>query len=127
MKILPISFGILMLLAGLSLLISPEIIIDYIENNQENTSLYIFAIVVRLIIGISFIVGAKESKYPGVIKFFGYLFIIAAIIFTFMGQDNFQHIISSLVSTLKPYAPVSGLLGMAFGGFIVYAFTKKKN
>jgi hypothetical protein len=126
MKLIIKLFGILMLLSGISLLIKPEIILDWIENNMENTSLYISAIFVRLVFGILFIVAARESKYPGLIKFFGYLFIIAAIIFTFMGQESFQDFITSLIPDVKPFAPLSGLLSIAFGGFLIYAFLRNK-
>lgn len=126
MKLIIKLFGILMLLSGISLLITPEIIYGWLEDNMENTSLYILAIVVRLIFGILFIVAARESKYPGVIRFFGYLFIIAAIIFIFLGQESFQDFISSLIPDVKPYARVGGLFGIAFGGFLIYAFSRKK-
>ena len=127
MKLIIKLLGILFLLIGISLLIKPEIIIGWIKDNVENTSLYISAIVVRLVLGILFIIAAKESKYPGVIKFFGYITIIAAIIFIFMGHERFQDSISSLIPVFKPYAPVIGLVGMAFGGFLVYAFPKSKD
>ncbi len=126
MKLIIKLFGILMVLAGISLLISPEIIIGWIENNMESISLYISAIVVRLVFGILFLVAAKESKYPGAIKILGYLFIIAAIIFIFIGQENFLDFISLFIPDVKPYAPVSGLLAIAFGGFIIYAFLRNK-
>jgi len=126
MKLIIKSFGMLFLLLGISLLIEPDIIIGWIENNMENTSLYISAIVARLVFGILFIVAARESKYPIVIKFFGYLFIIAAIIFMFIGQEMFQDFISSLIPDVKPFAPLSGLLSIAFGSFLIYAFSKNK-
>jgi hypothetical protein len=126
MKLIIKLFGLLMLLSGLSLLIKPEFIFDYIGNNMENTSLYISAIVVRLIFGILFIVTAKESTYPGVIKFFGYLFILAAILLVFMGQESFQDFITSIIPDVKPFTPVIGLLSIAFGGFLIYAFSRNK-
>jgi len=115
-----------MLLSGISLLIKPEIILNWIEDNMESSSLYITAIVVRLVIGILFIITAKESKYPGVIKFLGYLFIIAGVILIFIGHEIFQDFINSLIPDFKPFAPVSGLLSMAFGGFLIYAFSRNK-
>lgn len=126
MKLVIKLFTILLLLAGISLLITPEFIIDWIEANTENTSLYISAIVVRFIFGVLFIVAAKESAYPMVIKIFGYMFIIAAIVFLLMGQESFQHLMTSLIPRFKPFAPVSGILSIAFGGFLIYAFSKKK-
>ncbi len=126
MKFIIKLFGILLLLSGISLLIKPEIIFGWIENNKENTLLYISAIVVRLVFGVLFIVAARASKYPGVIKFLGYLFIIAAIIFIFIGQESFQNFITSLIPDVKPFAPVSGLLSIALGGFLIYAFSRNK-
>ena len=115
-----------MLLAGISLLFNPEIIIGWIEENMENKSLYISAIVVRLVFGILFIAAARESKYPNLIKFFGYLFIIAAIIFIFIGQESFQDFITSFIPHVKPFAPISGMLSIVFGGFLIYAFSRNK-
>ena len=126
MKLIIKLLGILILLIGISLLIKPEIIFGWMEDNMENTSLYISAIVVRLVLGILLIIAAKESKYPGVIKFFGYLAIITAIIFIFMGYESFQDSISSLIPDFKPYAPVSGLVGMVIGSFLIYAFSGNK-
>jgi uncharacterized membrane protein SirB2 len=126
MKIIIKLFGILLLISGITLLIKPEIILVWIEDNMENTSLYISAIVVRLVFGILFLVAAKESKYAGIIKFFGYLFIVAAIIFIFMGQERFQHFITSLIPDVTPLAPIAGLLSMVFGVFLMYAFSRKK-
>ena len=119
-------FGMLMLLAGVSLLIDSELIVGWIEDNMENTLIYISAIVARLVLGIIFLVAAKESKYPVSIRIFGYLFILAAIIFVFIGQENFQHFITSLIPGVKPFAPVSGLLSIVFGSFLIYAFSVNK-
>lgn len=126
MKLIIKLFGIFLLVAGISLLIYPELIIGWIEGNMENTSLYITAIIVRLVIGLLFVVTARASKYPTVIKFLGYLFILASIVLIYIGHVGFQHFITSVIPEVEPYAPLSGLLGMVFGGFIIYAFTKNK-
>jgi len=126
MKLIVKLFGVLILLLGILLLINPEIIIGWIEDNMGNSSLYITAIAVRLVFGILFMVAARESKYPRVIKFFGYLFIIAAITFIFIGQESFQSFITSLIPDVKPFAPITGLLSIAFGGFLIYAFSRNK-
>ena len=126
MKLIIKILGILILLIGISLLIKPEFVFGWIEDNMLNNSLYIFAIVMRLIFGIILIIAAKGSKYPGIIKFFGYLAVIAAIVFIFMGQTNFMDFVSSGIPAIKPYAAVVGLVAMAIGGFLVYAFLGNK-
>jgi len=126
MKLIIKLLGILILLIGISLIIKPEIIFDWMEDNMENTSLYISAIGVRLVLGILLIIAAKESKYPGVIRFFGYLAIIAAIIFIFIGHESFQDSISSLIPDFKTYASVIGLVGVVLGSFLIYSFSGSK-
>jgi len=123
MKLIIKLFGILIILSGLVLLISPEIVFDWVEENIKNTSFYIFAIVVRLVIGVLSLVTATESKYPVIIKIFGFLAIIAAIIFICIGKESFQDFFSSLIINFKPYAPLSGLIAMVLGGFLFYAFS----
>ena len=126
MKLIVKIFGLLILFAGISLLIKPEIIIGWLEGNTTNTSLYIIAIVARFLLGILFIAAARESKYPVVMKVFGYLFLIAAIIFVFIGHENFQGFMSSVIPVAKPFAPLSGILSIAFGVFLMYAFSRNK-
>lgn len=126
MKLIIKVFGILFILMGISFFINPEGVYNWVEENTGNIMFYISVIVARLVLGILLILAAKESKYPGVIKFFGYLVIIAALIVIIMGHKGFQDLISSLILVFKPYAPVSGLIGIAVGGFFIYAFSMKK-
>ncbi|ALM09060.1 hypothetical protein SB49_15625 [Sediminicola sp. YIK13] len=126
MKLIIKLFGIFLLVAGISLLFYPELLIGWIKDNMENTSLYITAIGIRLVIGLLFIVAARQSKYPAAIKLIGYLFIVAAIVLMFIGPGGFQHFISTIIPEVKPYAPLAGILSMVFGGYIIYAFTTNK-
>ena len=71
MKLIIQIFGVLMVFVGLFMFINPEIIYDWIEDNLANYSFYWFAIIFRLAMGGVFIIAAKESKYPGVMKVFG--------------------------------------------------------
>lgn len=126
MKLIIQLIGILLILVGIFFLSDPEALFDWIENSKQDTWLYISAIVTRLVLGILFIMAAKESKFPAAIKFIGYLLIVFVIIFILIGHNGFQDFVSYLIPTFKPYAPVSSLFAMAFGGFLVYAFTKRK-
>ena len=126
MKLIINLFGILFLILGASLLIKPEIIFGWMEDNMENKSLYISGIIFRLVFGILLIMVSKKSKFPGAIKFIGYMAIIAAVSFIFMGYEKFHHIIVSIIPEFRPYAAISGLIGMALGVFLIYAFTTNK-
>lgn len=115
-----------MLLTGISLLVKSHIIFDLIEINMGSTTLYLSAIVVRLVLGMLLFFAARDSKYPTVIKFFGYLFVIAAFLLVFMGEENFQNFIASMIADAMPFAPIAGLLTMLFGGFLIYAFSSNR-
>ena len=117
--------GVLILLLGISLLMKPEIIFGLIETNIESTSLYIIAIVVRIVFGIIFIIASEESKHPRMMKFMGYLFILAALVFIIMGKADFQNFIGELLQTIKHLARVGGLLGAVFGAFLLHTYSKK--
>lgn len=127
MKLIIKLFVILIILIGISLIIKPDFIFDWLESNVENTSLYIAAISVRLAFGILFIVAAKESKYPKVIQFFGFLATIAAIIFLFMGHERFKDFASSMLPEIKSYALMIGFIATAIGVFFAYAFSGTRN
>ena len=126
MKLIVKLLGILILILGISLLIKPEIILGWMENNMENSSLYMYAIGFRLVFGIVLILAAKESKHPGVVKFFGYLAVVAAIVFIFMGENNFQSFLTSHIPDIKPYAVPVGLVAIVLGSFLYYTFLDTK-
>ena len=122
MKLTMRLLGILLILVGLSFLIAPEIILNWLESNGNDPLIYIFAIVARLAIGAFFIIAAPESRYPGVIKVLGYLLVLIAIVFVFIGQQSFQDMVSSIVPAIKSYAAIGGLVVIAFSGFLIHAF-----
>ena len=117
--------GALILVLGISLLIKPEFIFGLIETNVESTSLYIIAIVVRIVFGVLFIIASDESKHPRLMKFMGYLFILAALVFVLMGKASFQDFIGVLLQKLKHLARIGGLLGSVFGAFLLHTYSKK--
>ena len=115
------------MLAGLGILIDPEIIYQVIEDSRENESLYIIAISVRIVFGISLFISAKETKYPLIFKVIGVIAIVAAITFILIGPENFQDLVTSIMTSIRPYGRIGSLFTIAFGGFLIYAFKKKKN
>jgi len=126
MKLIFKLLGIFMFLFGILILINPDLFFGWIEDNLESKMLYIFAIVTRLVFGILLIIAAEDSKFPNGIKVFGLIVIIAAIIFIFIGQAGFQNFVAAMLPFTKSTTSVSGLFGIALGGFFIYAFSKKE-
>jgi len=117
--------GALILVLGISLLIKPEFIFGLIETNVESTSLYIIAIVVRIVFGVLFIIASDESKHPRLMKFMGYLFILAALVFVLMGKASFQDFIGEFLQKMKHLTRIGGILGAVFGTFLLHTYSKK--
>lgn len=122
MTALIIIFGALTLLAGIVILINPEIIFGFLRNNLDNPVLHISAVVVRVVIGVLLILQSTESKFPLAIEILGWFSIIAAIILAAMGRHRFNRLMSWALSFLKPFGRIGGILAVAFGAFLIYAF-----
>ena len=122
MTLLIIIFGVLTLLAGIVIVISPEVIFGFLRNNLDKLVLHILAVVVRLFLGALLIYQSNISKFPFVIEVIGWLSIVAAIFLAVMGRRNFNRLISWALSLSKPFGRVGGVLAVAFGAFLIYAF-----
>ncbi len=122
MTVLIIIFGALNLLAGIVIVINPEVIFGFLRNNVDKLALHILAIVVRLVLGVLLIYQSNVSKFPFVIEIIGWLSIVAAIFLAVIGRRNFNRLMSWALSLVKPFGRVGGVLAAAFGAFLIYAF-----
>ena len=122
MTILIIIFGALTLLAGILIVINPETIFGFLRNNLDKVELHILAVVVRIVLGVLLIYQSSISKFPLVIEIIGWLSIVAAIFLAVMGRRNFKRLMSWALSLAKPIGRVGGVIAMAFGAFLIYAF-----
>ncbi len=122
MTVLIIIFGALTLLAGLVIVINPEVIFGFLRNNLDKLELHILAIVVRLVLGVLLIYQSNLSKFPCVINIIGWLSIVAAIFLAVIGRRNFNRLMSWALSFVTPFGRVGGVLAAAFGAFLIYAF-----
>jgi len=122
MTVLIIIFGALNLLAGIVIVINPEVIFGFLRNNLDKLELHILAIIVRLVLGVLLIYQSNVSKFPFVIEIIGWLTIVAAIFLAVIGRRNFNRLMSWALSFVKPFGRVGGVLAAAFGAFLIYAF-----
>ena len=122
MTLLIIMFGALTLLAGIVIVINPEVIFGFLRNNLDKLILYILAVVIRLVLGALLIYQSNMSKFPFVIDVIGWLSIAAAIFLAVMGRRNFIRLMSWALSLSKPFGRFGGVLAVTFGAFLIYAF-----
>ncbi|NBC03823.1 MAG: hypothetical protein GVY20_08990 [Bacteroidetes bacterium] len=122
MDLLIILFGVLIILAGIGILIKPDSIFDYLKRESDNYKLHIFAITLRLFLGILLIYYASISHYPIAIETLGWFAIIAAVALILIGHDNFRKLIDWAVNFIKPFRYLGAILALLLGGFLIYAF-----
>ena len=122
MIVLIIIFGALTLLAGIVLIINPEVIFGFLRKNLDKLVLHILAVLIRIVLGALLIYQSNISKFPFVIEVIGWLSIVTAIFLAVMGHRNFNRLMSWALSLVKPIGRVGGVLAVAFGAFLIYAF-----
>ncbi len=122
MNILIIVFGLLIFLAGILLIINPEVIFKVLRENSDKLWLHIGAIVMRLLLGVLLIYQASISKFPVAVEVIGWVAIFAAIFLAVIGRKNFKRLISWAFSLVKPLGRIGGILALCFGSFLIYAF-----
>lgn len=122
MEILIILFGAIIALAGIGMLIKPDVIFDFLKRESDNYKLHIFAIAIRLIVGFLLIYFAELSQYPIAMEALGWFTMIAGVALILIGHENFKKLIDWAVTFLKPYRFVGGMLAIFLGGFLIYAF-----
>ncbi|MCP4371079.1 MAG: hypothetical protein GY797_23635 [Deltaproteobacteria bacterium] len=122
MTVLIIIFGALTLVAGIVIVINPEVIFGFLQKNLDKPAVHILAVAVRLVIGVLLIFQSNISIFPYVIELIGWLSIVAAITLAVMGRRNFKRLMSWALSLSKPFGRVGGILAVAFGAFLIFAF-----
>jgi hypothetical protein len=122
MTLFIIIFGTLTCLAGIVILVNPEIVFGFLRKNSDKIGLQILAVAIRLVLGAFLIYQSGASKYPFVIEIIGWLSIVAAVFLAVIGRNNFKRLISWALSLAKPFGRVGGVVAVCFGAFLIYAF-----
>jgi hypothetical protein len=121
MNYLIILFSAATIVAGIIIVINPEMVFGLLRRRLESVGLHIIAVVVRVILGVALIMCAAGSKYPTAILIIGWISIIAATVLAVMGRANFMRIMSWALSLSNSLGRIGGFLAIIFGGFLIHA------
>ena len=122
MTLFIIIFGTLTCLAGIVILVNPEIVFGFLRKNSDKIELHILAVAIRLVLGVFLIYQSGVSKYPFVIEIIGWLSIVAAVFFAVIGRNNFSKLMVWALSQVKTLGRVGGVIASVFGAFLIHAF-----
>lgn len=114
---LVIALGI----AGLLLIVTPSLIVDFLVDNARNTRLRLFAIGGRVLVGIALLLLASGSRFPYTIGFIGALAIVAAIVIAVVPKDDADEFVTRVSQLPSLFLRFSGILSWVLAGFLVYA------
>ena len=117
-----LAIGLLIVLAGVTLIIKPGWVFDHLRRNLEHPGFHALAVTARLLLGVLLIFQADLSRHPLAIEILGWISLLAALSLALMGRRNFIRLVSWTLDTLAPYSRIGGALAAAFGAFLVYAY-----
>ncbi len=122
MTVLIIIFGTLTFLAGIVILMNPDLIFGFLLRQLGKVELHVLNVVVRVFLGVLLISQSSISKFSFVIETIGWFCIAIAVILTLLGREHFNRLISWALSLVETYNRVGGVLIITFGVFLVFAF-----
>ena len=111
------------ILSGISLIVRPDFLLDWIQGALNSSGLYIAAILGRFLIGLVLVLAAKHSMFLKLIMALGVITMLAAVVFLLMGRITFYHTLFGIIDTLKRLAPLVAGVTIMVGGFLFYAFS----
>ena len=114
-------FGVLILLGSITLIVNPEYILGIFANYGETPGLHIFAIIVRIILGISLVIAAADSKYPIALQILGWLTLIVVLVLSAIGRERFKSLIKWSLGINPNIQRVMGFFGILFGSLLFHA------
>jgi len=122
MTLFILLFGLLTLLTGIIISVTPETVFGFLKTHYEKLSLQLFAVVIRMALGVFLIIQANTSKFPVTIEILGWISIMAGVFFAGIGRKNYKKIMLWALTVIKPVAQIGGIVAAAFGAFLIYAF-----
>ena len=102
-------------------LVAPQGFIGVVRQVMAKPSGWIFAVVIRILLGAALLTAAQGSRFPLVFTILGWIAIAAAIGILLMGHSRLQ----SIVAWVERWGPTAMRIALAFGaafaGFLLFA------
>ena len=114
-------FAVIMLITGVFILITPMSFFGVISAYSNSLKLHIFAVVLRLFLGVVLVTSAQNSKFPLSIELLGWLFIMASIILSLIGREKFKKLAGWAINLIPLYGRAIGAFSILIGGCLGYA------
>jgi hypothetical protein len=120
MNLIVVLFGGFAVAMAFAILVAPVQVTGAILAWQTRSRFYA-AILVRVVVGALFLLAAPETRYPVAVYVIGGLMILTGVVIAAMGQQRMDAMIERMVPKNSGVVRVYALVGMLFGGFLIYA------
>ncbi len=89
---------------------------------NQDWGIYI-AVMVRLLLGLVLIIAASDSRFPLVFQGLGWIVIVAAVVFVFLGRERIRKFLAWSEQFSQTTFRLWLLFGIAFGMFLIYGIS----
>lgn len=122
MKIIIALFGVLICLGGLTILILPEKFKN-IMNRWTGQPRFLFAVIIRVVLGAILLSEAVNLKFPLAMKIIGAISILAAVVLLLVGQERMDRFIDWWMKQSETVFRVASVFAFVVGAFLIYVTT----
>ncbi len=119
MKIIIALVGVLICLAGLLILVSPQTFRN-VMNRFAGQQRFLFAVIARIIIGAILLLEAPNLKFTLAMQIIGGISILAAVVLLLIGQERMDRIIDWFMRLSDEVFRIMSVFAFAFGAFLIY-------
>ena len=113
-------FGITILLLSLWGILFPDRLIKLVKGvMHEGWGMYI-AVLARVLLGVSLIFAASDSKFPMTFEILGWFTLVAAVVLLFIGRERISALIAWFERCSNSLIRLWMVFGVVFGGFLIY-------
>ena len=98
----------------------PSKLTGMVRGVMNHVSGIYFAVIVRLLMGLSLIIAAPPSRFPVIFELLGWITIIAAVVLPLIGRERIVRLIAWFEGSSRVLGRAWLVFGLAFGGFLIY-------
>ena len=119
-----VAFGIFFIGVGLFMLLSPNKARDILRKAGSTNFINYAEITIRMIPAAALILSADISKYPEILKIFGWFMLCTSLVLYFVPRQIHHSFSLKAANILKPiYFQVISPFAFVIGGAIIYSVT----
>lgn len=113
-------FGALILVMSVLGSFAPDRLIRLVKAVMSRSTGLVFAVAVRVALGLALILIAPVSRFPLAFAVLGWIAIVAAVVLAFMGRERVGRLVNWFAQLNPSFIRLWLLFGVIFGGFLIY-------